>query len=186
MTHLTTQHLDDLKKAHISRLQALELQAAQFGVECPAHISIEIKQIEDNLLGIEQQLANMSIPQQYILLDKFKAKSRVRAFWIALVVVAIIGVLDLVQVPFRISADRNQNLNPASNRADATEPNLYRNRIICHQEVVTTFLVAGLVVRQNSEIEIISLSIENIGSNLRIQCYNSQSGEVQLVISNRP
>jgi hypothetical protein len=52
------QHLEKLILAHQRRLQALELQAASFGLLTPPHISTEIEDIRKEIAAIEAQLAH--------------------------------------------------------------------------------------------------------------------------------
>jgi hypothetical protein len=52
------QHLEKLLLAHQRRLQALELQAASFGLLTPPHISTEIEDIRREIAAIEAQLAH--------------------------------------------------------------------------------------------------------------------------------
>jgi len=52
------QYLEKLILAHQRRLQALELQAASFGLLTPPHISTEIEDIRKELAAIEAQLAH--------------------------------------------------------------------------------------------------------------------------------
>ncbi|MCB0046913.1 MAG: CHAT domain-containing protein [Caldilineaceae bacterium] len=50
------QHFERLLSAHRRRLQALELQAASFGLLTPPHISTEIEDIRREIAAIEAQL----------------------------------------------------------------------------------------------------------------------------------
>lgn len=52
----TLQFLSDLKEAHTRRLRALQIKAAQYGLECPVHISIEIEDIHEKLHDVDAQV----------------------------------------------------------------------------------------------------------------------------------
>jgi len=49
-------YLLSLKQAHENRLKALEIQAAQYGMNCPPHISTEIDHIKIQVSAIENKL----------------------------------------------------------------------------------------------------------------------------------
>ena len=49
-------HLRELRDAHTARLRVLEVQSAQLGVNCPAHVKVEIASIKEALYVIEQQV----------------------------------------------------------------------------------------------------------------------------------
>src|SRR5262249_32180995 len=50
-------HLEALRHDHQRRLDVLERQAAQFGVQAPPHIVIEIENIQAAIAAIDQQIA---------------------------------------------------------------------------------------------------------------------------------
>ena len=56
-------YLLSLKKAHTDRLRTLEIQAAHYGLECPAHITTEINQIQAQVSIIEAKLTRYSSQQ---------------------------------------------------------------------------------------------------------------------------
>lgn len=53
-------HVQNLQKAHTQRLQILEIQAAQFGMSCPPHITIEINDIKEKIYNLELQTKRSS------------------------------------------------------------------------------------------------------------------------------
>jgi hypothetical protein len=53
-----TLYLQDLMAAYKKRLRVLELQAAAFGANCPAHIQVEIADAQEKTRDIEQKLKN--------------------------------------------------------------------------------------------------------------------------------
>jgi len=53
------QHLKQLRKNHLQRLQILELQAASYGLSVPPHILIEIEDIRSKLKALDAELAEI-------------------------------------------------------------------------------------------------------------------------------
>ena len=49
-------HFKKIREIHVRRLQVLELQAAQFGINTPPHIVLEIEDIKEKIRLIELQL----------------------------------------------------------------------------------------------------------------------------------
>ncbi len=49
-------HTLQLREINLRRLQILELQAAQFGINVPPHILLEIEDIKEKILAIDKQL----------------------------------------------------------------------------------------------------------------------------------
>lgn len=57
MNEQQRQHLEKLRLVHQKRLQALELQAANFGLSTPPHVLVEIEDIRKEISAIETQFA---------------------------------------------------------------------------------------------------------------------------------
>ena len=51
-------HLQELAEAYLERLRALQLQAARFGNDCPAHITVEIATTKKQLATLSQQISD--------------------------------------------------------------------------------------------------------------------------------
>src|SRR5690349_3547959 len=68
-------HLQELTKAYLDRLRALQLQAARYGNDCPAHITVEISTTEKQLSTLEQQIGDglhESYPKTKVILEDLR------------------------------------------------------------------------------------------------------------------
>ena len=52
-------HLEDLRQAHLKRLQVLELKEAQFGMNAPPEILTEMEDVRERIASIDIQLTNI-------------------------------------------------------------------------------------------------------------------------------
>src|SRR6266487_715077 len=100
-------HLQELREAHAARLRVLEVQFAQFGVNCPAHIKVEIEQIQKALAAIEKQ-AQDPFPAEsaHVAQPDFRStRSFIRkiSFHIAYGITAWIVIALLLRAFFKLS-----------------------------------------------------------------------------------
>jgi hypothetical protein len=51
-------HLEELRRNHVKRLEVLESKAAYFGVSTPPHVLIEIKDIQEKIAKMDDELEN--------------------------------------------------------------------------------------------------------------------------------
>lgn len=56
----STEHLNALAITYRRRLRMLQLQQAQFGINTPVHIEIELQEVEKNIQWIEQELNQLA------------------------------------------------------------------------------------------------------------------------------
>lgn len=63
MTTSEKNHLDKLLKIYYRRLQVLETQVAQYGIDAPAHIVLEIEDIKEKIQEIEQSQGKETTPE---------------------------------------------------------------------------------------------------------------------------
>jgi hypothetical protein len=57
MNNEERQHLEELRNNHQKRLRALEIQAASYGIDTPAHISTQIEDARREITNIDSQLS---------------------------------------------------------------------------------------------------------------------------------
>lgn len=57
MNNEERQHLEELRNTHQKRLRAMEIQAASYGIDTPAHISTQIEHVRKEIEKIDNQLS---------------------------------------------------------------------------------------------------------------------------------
>lgn len=186
MDRSTQEHLHELKKAHTSRLQALEIQAAQFGLDSPAQITTEIKEIEETLRHIDMKLSQVVTPQRFVLTHESTSRLGMKSVGLTLAITAIVFMFWLfVKTPSvftKSSGSSAQDMDIDEIRLSIDS--IYH--ITCQREVMTLSMISGFIVWHNKELDDIALSIMPFGSMIYMECYDSVVGRIDVILARRP
>lgn len=173
MEHATNEHLLSLKETHRSRLETLEIQAAQLGVECPPHITTEIKDIEETLREIDRKLVQTTTPQRFVLTDDVVTKPKLLPVGL-LMIILIIGFILWVVI-------RGAPLLAISDVMAEDQVHF----VTCRAEFLQTSLISLRsegIVWHHKDLDNAGLILHPIGSKVHIVCHDSIHGRLDIVL----
>lgn len=193
MNFTNLSHLLSISKAYSARIRVLEMQVAQFGLHCPAHIQADLDSTRLQLAEIEQNIASCT-SATVTTTHPIRSSLFSNVVYIA-VILAVVGIVSGLILPRLISRDikpfeqdyhnadygEGKPVGYTDMPPDST-PNYDTLSVVCATEALLVEGVPGALRVRNTRLDQISLQQMPIGSRLMLECASQDLGHIMLVI----
>jgi len=171
-------------------LRVLEVQSAQLGVNCPAHVQVEVESIKNAISVIEQKLGSDSL--SVVPIRTTRLPLLFRSVFSIICISLLIGLIWVFSSYFHpvLAAAHTPNLPghdspaiPVSETALGNDTSAVQALAIsCGNDIVVLSNRSGLIVWKNAELDKVSLTHIPPGSRLELRCIVYGIGEAEIVL----